>query len=899
LRHRLGFWWPYLVLIAVPAGVFILPDLFGGHLLMTGDDVQQNYPLRELVGYALRHGQLPLWNPYLWSGTPLLGGFNAGAFHPLTLLFGIMPARAAWITTEVVIYAVVATGAYSFLRALKLSVVPSFIGAAAFSFSGVMLNQIVHIDMVEGLATLPWMLLAVRRLIDEGRWRWSVLLGVGLGSVILAGAPEAMLDEAILVGLYAVLSAGIDRERWRRVISRGGTGIVFGVALGAIQWLPGLTVISASQRSGLGSGFTALGSFPPVDGFLGLVPYLFGGYGYAGESSFFSATLNFPEVTFYVGVLAVVAAFVMWSTRWPSAMEHRERRTWYLIALVGVLLALASYTPLEHLYNALPLYGGQRLRGRNIVDVDLALCVLLAGYLDRPAGIVEEVRVRRLGRYTAAVPLGIAGGLAIWAFASPATLISALAGANANSREIHTVRVATLTACGFCATALVLVWLRPYFKRILWLGLAGLLMTADLGFMALTNEIRVSVDNQIISGQTPGDKVVASAVTSAGRFALYDPEQYEFFQMFQTDLPDLNLINRVPSLGGYGSIVDKTYNQVTGAHAIGELLLPGVGDLNLQTLVTVPEYFLDPLAAAPGADGTVRPATSDSADPLLPGGLSIASYVNEAVAKAPPRLALRSPGDEGWFFGTAAQPAAAGVVFLQPTGAATVRFGEITPTGATKWGTPISVPKGARALRAPLAPLPSVGISLQVLSGTIGSHFGYLEASGRAYLLDGSLANAVTPPAWRLDGTTGPFAVFRSSDKPVALRAIDPKSGKAASLQFTQVSDSFNDSVFRVHNASPITLVRREAWANGWRATISGPSASQTVDVARFGLVQAIALAPGTHTVTFSYRPPHFVLAVVLSGGGVLVLLALALWSACSWVLARCRRPEPTGVASP
>ncbi len=72
------------MLIAIPTAVFVLPDLIGGHLLLTGDNLQQNFPLHVLVGSMLRHGQLPFWNQYIFSGTPLMADFNAGAFYPLT-----------------------------------------------------------------------------------------------------------------------------------------------------------------------------------------------------------------------------------------------------------------------------------------------------------------------------------------------------------------------------------------------------------------------------------------------------------------------------------------------------------------------------------------------------------------------------------------------------------------------------------------------------------------------------------------------------------------------------------------------------------------------------------------------------------------------------------------------
>ncbi len=198
--------------------------------------------------------------------------------------------------------------------------------------------------------------------------------------MILAGAPEAMLDEALLVIAFAAMSAGLNRDRWWRVLSRCAAGAALALSLAAIQWLPGLEAIRNSQR---GSGvFAAAGSFPTPFSILCLVPYLDGGYGHLGESSFFGQ-YNLPEVGIYLGVLPLIALVTMLHPRWPSRIPPRDRLTWYAVGLFGYLLALGSNTPLEHLFNSLPLYGHQRLQSRNMITVATAVCVLFAGWLDR------------------------------------------------------------------------------------------------------------------------------------------------------------------------------------------------------------------------------------------------------------------------------------------------------------------------------------------------------------------------------------------------------------------------------------------------------------------------------------------------------------------------------------
>ena len=233
---------------------------------------------------------------------------------------------------------------YVFLRALKLSTVACILAAATFAFAGPVLSQVNHVDMTEGFVGIPWMLLAVLHIVRDGRWRWSVLLGVAYATVILAGAPEAMLDEALLVIAFAVMSAGFNRERWWRVLSRCGAGARSGAVAcrdPVASRARGYPQFAAGER-----GCRAAGSYPRPFGILGLVPYINGGYGHLGEAQFFSQ-YNLPEVGIYLGILPVVALITLLYPRWPSRIPPRDRLTWYVVGLFGLLLALGSNTPLD------------------------------------------------------------------------------------------------------------------------------------------------------------------------------------------------------------------------------------------------------------------------------------------------------------------------------------------------------------------------------------------------------------------------------------------------------------------------------------------------------------------------------------------------------------------------
>ena len=70
-----------VLLIALPAVIFGVPALLG-HAVLPGDDLTQNFPLRVLAGREIRAGHMPLFDPYIWSGAPLLAGWNAAAAYP-------------------------------------------------------------------------------------------------------------------------------------------------------------------------------------------------------------------------------------------------------------------------------------------------------------------------------------------------------------------------------------------------------------------------------------------------------------------------------------------------------------------------------------------------------------------------------------------------------------------------------------------------------------------------------------------------------------------------------------------------------------------------------------------------------------------------------------------------
>src|SRR5215831_2101321 len=392
------------ILIALPVIIFGIPAMLG-HAILPGDDLTQNFPLRVLAGHQIRGGQLPLYDPYIWGGAPLLADWNAAAAYPLTLLFAVLPGTAAWTLNMIVTWAVAGLGMFCFLRALRLGSLPSLLGAVTFAFAGAMPAQVAHLGLVAGMSWVPLQLLSVLRLTETrgaaSRLRWIAVLAGTFGLTILAGEPRAIADVGVIVVIYAAwrvtrLGRGSGPAAVSAAAGSVAGGLVLGICLGAVQWLPGLAVIGTSQRGVSSVALFSSGSLPHRWLLLMLVPDLLGGSGSLGQPAFF-ANYNLAEVTGYAGILPLVAAAALLA-RLRLRPRLPEWAIWHVMVFAGFVLALGGNTPAGSLLVRLPLFGGLRLQSRNILVADLALAVLFAYWADQPFSDKGRRFLRARGR---------------------------------------------------------------------------------------------------------------------------------------------------------------------------------------------------------------------------------------------------------------------------------------------------------------------------------------------------------------------------------------------------------------------------------------------------------------------------------------------------------------------
>ena len=213
---------------------------------ITSDVVSVIYPLRSYAVDLIKRGELPLWNPLMFGGYPLLANFQVALFSPTFLLYLLLPKLSAWTGQVVLQPFLAALFSYLFLRHLKVSKFASAMGGLIYAFSGFNIIWLEWNAHALTAAWIPLILLLTSKFIKEAKIKWGVFLSVAVASQIFSGYPQLFIYTLLSIFLYLVVV--LRRELTWKILFRLSLFILLGLSLTAIQTLPALELLINSQR---------------------------------------------------------------------------------------------------------------------------------------------------------------------------------------------------------------------------------------------------------------------------------------------------------------------------------------------------------------------------------------------------------------------------------------------------------------------------------------------------------------------------------------------------------------------------------------------------------------------------------------------------------------------------
>lgn len=361
--------------------------------LLTGrEGVNQAYAWLDFWVASIRHGVLPLWDPYTWTGHSFIGEMQTAAFYPLHLLLALVPFNRYGVLSPQLYndwfafaHFLGACFMFALVRELGLRRFPALVAGICFAFGGFVSNaEWPH--LFESAIWLPLIFLFILRALRAEDTREALrnasISGLFVGLSILAGGLHVVIMQALVVASAAVFAVFEQQVQGKPFRGRSWTRpalAVFAVAVvggcvGAVQLLPSMEYSGHALRwLGPWGPLPATQTIPYAylsdslwpHGFVGmLIPTAFGGRQGVGE-----------VVSPYLGVFPLLAAVIgiwkCWSNAWVR----------YLTALAAAafLYSLGSFSFLHGiLYVLVPRLWMAREASRFLYLADFALPILAA-----------------------------------------------------------------------------------------------------------------------------------------------------------------------------------------------------------------------------------------------------------------------------------------------------------------------------------------------------------------------------------------------------------------------------------------------------------------------------------------------------------------------------------------
>jgi len=557
--QRLPYWLPLLILAATITILFY--RLLLGDVLFWGLPSLQFEPWRAFAFSELQAGRLPLWNPFNGAGAPLFANYQSALLYLPNLIALLIPGGQAlgWIGMLHLLWAGLGMGLY--LRELGLPTFPRAIGLLAYALNGAVVARFGTPPMVAVAAWLPWLMLAIERLIRRRTLIDVSLLALVVTLQLLAGHAQWAFYSLTLAAVYSLFRVFItDRPRDKPYLPLLliGAGVALGFAMAAVQLLPTAELQRQSQRAeSVETSFALNFSYQWPSLLTQINPSFFGN---PGDGTYVIGGEYF-ETASYIGIvplclaLLAIGYYVRNRRRLNPAIRSATLATrlipfYALITLGAFVLALGRNSPVfMFLFDHVPTFNLFQAPARWLLLAAFSLSVLAA--IGASLWKFDRLAQRRARLWLAsAVAITLSsGGVLLWLSAQP----------SATSTTRVTVGGVLTIGLQMIAAALIFLW-QPRDERLWrrWAIGVMLFVAADMWWSnALSNPTVPASFYDPRSPITQGRTFTADDTINKVEFDQFLlPKDYRVAVQRQADyraagFPNMNLLDRQPSFNTF------------------------------------------------------------------------------------------------------------------------------------------------------------------------------------------------------------------------------------------------------------------------------------------------------------------------------------------------------------
>jgi len=345
--------------ICIPILVFISVVYF--HNVATAKSI---FIERDLSGFfvppkyiwvaLVKSFSIPLWNPYNYSGIPLLATLQPGVFYPPHVFYLFLPFNVVWNWLIILHFVFAGVAVLFFLRHMKASIEASFVGGIVFMFSGYLLSVHNLLPHLFSVSWFPLVLMFFLMYLERGRLKYVVLTSLCISMQFFAGAPEivmmTLLVMVVLSFLYPVFSDGPVVNFYLRIKALLIVFLLFFLVC-AIQFLPFYELSSNSiRKGGLAYREATTWSFAWKDFIQFFIP---NPYGYFQSDAKYWTNQGWLK-TVYLGIMPFVLSIFYFISK------DKKKILFLLLMLISFIFALGGNTPFYKILYHIPPFNSVR-----------------------------------------------------------------------------------------------------------------------------------------------------------------------------------------------------------------------------------------------------------------------------------------------------------------------------------------------------------------------------------------------------------------------------------------------------------------------------------------------------------------------------------------------------------
>jgi hypothetical protein len=412
MRIRLAQSFAADVVLIVLAWALVSCRFLTGDSFIPWDSISVFYPQAHFVADALRHGQAPWWNPYIYGGQPVLGDPQGMIFTPQVLAGILTGGRFNLYIFDLTSLLLELCGGIAlarYARAYAVTRTLPILAALVFIAGGVATSRLEHVTQIETYSLLPIELLAFRGICFKPTLLRTACLTFLLVISVL-NANQVVFLSAFALLPFLVLHLAQSKRRPRALLALAFAGIVV-----LLCDLPVLSAIAEflrlSDRSSLGIDQSGDFSFPVFNLASIVLPGL---YGVASVKNGLWSPTDISQDFLYIGVVPalLVVASLLRTGRWPAIaiICWASLLFWFIFSL-GLNAPLYPF-----LFNHVPGFSAFRRPADGAFFLNLLLA-LLVGVAPAPSrALPGRWPVTVLVAAALLAALGIVGAL-LWSYA--------------------------------------------------------------------------------------------------------------------------------------------------------------------------------------------------------------------------------------------------------------------------------------------------------------------------------------------------------------------------------------------------------------------------------------------------------------------------------------------------